>query len=110
MADGRKRNNQTAGQRRAAVYNRRKRPPKVKKVDLLAKAKDVLRRTGKTVFAAKIDEPRFVGTVIVDTRRLGPEAVIEMAETILVRENLRNNELRTQHALEPLPLKTLKDL
>lgn len=110
MADGRRRNNQSVGQRRAAVYNRRKRVPKAKKVDLLAKAKDVLRRTGKTVFEAKIDEPRFVGTVVVDTRRMAPEAVIEMAEVILRKESMRSNALRIEHGLEPLPLKTLKDL
>lgn len=98
-------------QRRASVYNRRKAKPKKGGPSLLAKAKDVLRRTGKVVFDAKIDEPtRFLGTVVVDTRRMAPEAVIEMAEQTLVRENLRNNELRKQHGLDPLPLKTLEEI
>ena len=81
------------------MYKRRKRTPKAVKQDALAKAKDVLRRTGKTVFEARVDQPRFKGTIVVDTRRMSPEAVIELAEQVLEREAARNRELRKQYGL-----------
>lgn len=102
MSDDRRHaNNQTLAQRRQSVYKRRSKKPKSPRSDALAKAKDVLRRTGKTVFEAKVDQPRFKGTIVVDTRRMSPDAVIELAEQVLERERLRNNELRAQHGLAP---------
>lgn len=89
--------------RRQSVYKRRRNKASSVKDTELSHAKDVLRRTGKTVFDAKIDEPRFRGTIIVDTRRLAPAAVIELAAQVLERERLRNDELRAQHGLAPKP-------
>lgn len=88
--------------RRQSVYKRRGRKADRPKDTELAKAKDVLRRTGKTVFSAAVDQPRFRGTIIVDTRRLSPAAVIEMAAAVLKRERLRHEELRAQHGLSAL--------
>ncbi len=85
------------------MYKRRKQKPRSKSQTDLEAAKAVLRRTGKTVYVASVDQPRFRGTIVVDTRRLAPAAVIEMAEQVLERERLRNNELRAEHGLEPLP-------
>jgi hypothetical protein len=111
LSDGRRKDNLSQAQRRragqkAAQAGRRGRNKR--KDDTLSRAKDVLRRTGKTVFDAQIELPQFKGTIIVDTRRMAPEAVIELAEQILERERLRNNELRRQHGLEPLPPTALR--
>lgn len=83
------------------MYKRRKKAAARKGSDELTLAKAVLRRTGRTVFEAKVDQPRFRGTIIVDTRRMAPEAVIEMAAVVLERERIRNAELRAQHGLPP---------
>lgn len=105
--DGRQRNNLSLAQRRKAAKAGRRRKTR-KKDDTLAKAKDVLRRTGRTVFDARIESPQFKGTVIVDTRRMDPAAVIELAEQVLLREHARNCELRAEHGLPPLPKPSLK--
>lgn len=102
MTDGRHKNNLSAAQRRKAAKAGRRRKTR-KKDSTLEKAKDILRRTGKTVFDAKIESTAFKGTIIVDTRRMAPEAVIELAQQVLDREWIRNAELRSRHGLEPLP-------
>jgi hypothetical protein len=73
-----------------------------RKVSKLNRAKDVLRRTGRQVFDARIDEGKTAGVMVrVDTRKMSPAAVIELAEQILEREHLRNTELRAMHGLKP---------
>ena len=101
--DGRTKNNQSKQQRRAAVYNRRKPVAKRRAKDpALEHAKLVLRRTGREVFDARIDEPGCgVGLIRVDTRKMPAAAVIELAAQIEERERLRNEELRRQHGLTP---------
>ena len=69
---------------------------------MLEAAKNVLRRTGKDVLDATVDEPTTgVGLIRVDTRKMAPEAVIELAGQVLERERIRNDELRRQHGLKP---------
>lgn len=92
------------------MHRRRERPQAARKLNLLEAAKTVLRRTGRAVFSARIDEPRFQGFVVVDTRKMSPEAVIEMARLQLEREWLRNCELRREHGLGPPPRTTLEDM
>lgn len=105
--DGRNRNNQTAAARRAtaqATIRGRKQAGKKRKTksDALEQAKNVLRRHGKDVFDARIDEGSRAGLMVrVDTRKMSPAAVIEMAAVIVEREKLRNEELRRQAGLEP---------
>lgn len=100
--DGRNRNNLTTAQRRATAQATRKRKPRRVKSSALEAAKNVLRRHGKEVFDARIDEGRRAGVLIrVDTRKLAPAAVIEMAAAIVERERIRNEELRAQHGLSP---------
>lgn len=108
--DNRNKNNLTLAQRRQAVYRRRKQSPAKRRADVLAKAKQVLRRTGKSVYDAKIDAPRFKDFVIVDARRLSPDEVIQWARDILEAEGQRNNELRAQHGLAPVEVKTLEEM
>lgn len=85
----------TIAKRKAALRSRRK-------LSKLERAKTVLRRTGKQVFSAEIDEgARAKGFIRVDTRKMAPAAVIELAEQILEREWLRNTELRGMHGLKP---------
>lgn len=110
VLDKRHRNNQSLFQRQASVRNRRKKAPGKALETLLAKARVVLQRTGKEVFGAHIDAPMYRGLVMIDGRKMSPEAIIEMAELQLMRENLRNNELRKQHGLAPVALKTLKEI
>lgn len=56
------------------------------------------------MFDARIDEGKRVGTLVrVDTRKMSPAAVIEMAAVIVERERIRNDELRAQHGLAPKP-------
>lgn len=100
--DGRKRSNRTAQSRRESIYRGRERAKRKTKHSELEAAKNVLRRHGKTVFDAPIDEGRRAkGLIRVDTRKLAAAAVIEMAAVILERERLRNDELRAQHGLGP---------
>lgn len=85
----------TIAKRKATLRSRRKKSK-------LERAKNVLRRTGRQVFDAKIDEGKTAGGMVrVDARKMAPAAVIELAEQILLREHLRNSELREMHGLAP---------
>lgn len=108
--DSRNKNNLTLAQRRQAVYRRRKKGSPGRKADILAKAKQVLRRTGKHVYDGKIDAPKFKGLVIVDGRSYKPEEIVAMARGILAAEAARNNELRGQHGLPPVAAKKLEEI
>lgn len=108
--DNRNKNNLTLAQRRQAVYRRRKKGSPRRKADILAKAKQVLRRTGKHVYDGKIDAPKFKGLVIVDGRSYKPEEIVAMARKVLAAEAERNNELRAQHGLPPAEAKKLEEL
>lgn len=101
--DRRHSNTQSLQQRRSAVLNRRRHTPKPKTSTQLERAKAVLRRTGKDVFDARISDSRYTDEVVVDCRKLAPKAVIELAWQVLLQEWVRNNELRRQHDLSPLP-------
>jgi hypothetical protein len=101
LADGRNKNNLTQAQRRAAAHANLRRKPSRRRLSALEAAKNVLRRSGREVYDARIDEPGAAGMVRVDTRKLPPEAVIELAAQILEREKVRNDELRRQHGLAP---------
>lgn len=82
---------------KAALTRRHKKP---KDSDLEA-AKAVIRRTGKTVCAARVINPRDKsGAIWIDARRHSAAEVIEMASEIQRREAQRNAELRKQHGLK----------
>jgi hypothetical protein len=106
MSDARFRDNLGPALRRRIAHDTiARRKAKKRKItnSKLERAKGVLRRTGKSVFAARIDEGKSAGNMIrVDTRKMAPAAVIEWAAQILLREEIRNNELRAQHGLGPV--------
>lgn len=92
--DGRKGNNQSKAQRRAAIYGRRKKKPSKAKRDRLEAAKNILRRHHSEVFDAALCDPRFEGLIYVGERRYSADEVISMAAEILAKEEARNQELR----------------
>lgn len=85
----------TIAKRKASLRSKRKKSK-------LERAKNVLRRTGREVFDAKIDMGLRAGSMVrVDVRLLEPNAVVALAEQVLEREWIRNTELRAQHGLKP---------
>lgn len=100
--DKRNRNNLSLAQRRAAVSARRRRKPG-RRNSVLERAVTILRQRGHTVHDAGVDEPRSAGMIRVDERKRTALWVIETAKEIVEREWIRNNELRAQHGLPPLP-------
>lgn len=99
MSDLRHRNNLTTAQRRKIVAGTRRKARARKTDDQLQHAMNVLRRHGKDVFRAEIDQPRFAGSIYVGTRRYSWAEVIEMAREIEESEKKRNLELRARHGL-----------
>lgn len=68
----------------------------------LEAAKNVLRRTGKAVYACYVDEGKRGGDMIrVGTKKFTAAQVLAMAAEIVRREAERNNELRALHGLGP---------
>ena len=99
--DRRFRNNQSRAARRALAQAalRRRRGPTKRRQSELGAAKDVLRRHGRIVFDAGVDEPAAKGMVRVDGRKMWPADVVAMAREIVARERRRNEELRREKGL-----------
>lgn len=60
------------------------------------------------MFEGVIEQRRFRGWVLVDSRKMKARDVIEMAQSILDAELIRNNELRQRYGLPALLRKKIK--
>lgn len=99
--DGRKKNTQTAGQRRASIRRRRKAKPRSRiSRDRLEAAKTILRRVHGEVYDAAIDDPRFAGFIRIDAKKYTHEEVIAMAAAILEHEAKRRAQLLAEHGVK----------